>query len=108
MDEVASVLNSLEMVRWDRCVKREATADNPTRVTAYGWIDRDQDAYKDFVVIFFSDHRPIGYTTSSAKWSAEISRRLFGESQSAGHRECERIEDVFGDLVVNKTSRSKA
>jgi hypothetical protein len=71
------------------------------RVTAFGWIDRE-DGRSDFVVVYIDHHGAAGFATSSAKYSREFSERLFGTSE--GHRDCERIEDVFGDLVPNKVA----
>jgi hypothetical protein len=94
-DKAAAVLNKLPEVRWDRCVRRME------RVTAFGWIDRE-DGRSDFVVVYIDHHGAAGFATSSAKYSREFSERLFGTSE--GHRDCERIEDVFGDLVPNKVA----
>lgn len=96
---VAELMNRVPEVKWDRCVVGEV------RGCAYGWIDRD-DGKKDFFLLMW-DSGKWGFTTSSAKYSREFSERLFGTSQ--GHRDCQRIEDVFGDLVEHKiTLRSGA
>lgn len=92
-DKAAAVLNKLPEVRWDRCVRRMEN------MTAFGWIDRE-DGRADFVVVYIDHGGPWAYATSSAEFSRSISERLFGITE--GHRDCERIEDVFGDLVPNK------
>lgn len=86
----AEMMNRLPMVTWDRCVRPGDW------LIVYGWIDRAQDTRKDFVVVEFYDGELYGATTSSARWSAEISQQLFA---GAGHSDCERIRDVLGDRV---------
>ena len=89
LDSIAWAMNLLDMVDWDRCTV------SLERGTVFGWIERD-DGRNDFVVLFW-DATGFGYTTSSAKHSREIGERLgFPEG---GHRDCERVEDVFGNRV---------
>lgn len=92
---VADYLAKLDMVEWDRY-----TTDEDERVgeiiNVYGWIDRPEDAYKDFVVVRFfpdTDEGLIWYLTSSDRYSEEIHRRLFGSAD--GHVECRRVEHTF-------------
>jgi hypothetical protein len=42
----------------------------------------------------------VGFSTSSAKHSRSIAERLNGPS--AEHRDCDRVEQVFGPLVERK------
>jgi len=93
--KAAEVLNLLPEVRWDRCVRRMEW------LAAYGWIDRE-DGRSDFVVVYVDHNGPVGYATSSAALSKTFSDRLFGSR--VDHRDCERIEDVFGDLVKCKVT----
>lgn len=99
---MAERMNRLGFVRWDRCVVHDGAA------ASYGWIDRD-DGRADFVVLSFQwgtttgldgkavEYFGVGYTTSSAKHSPEIPGLLYGDD--AEHNECQRVQNVFGDLV---------
>lgn len=102
---VADRMNRLDEVEWDRCSFGESEG------TAFGWIARE-DGRADFVVLDFSWGETTGFdgetvpwfavgtNTSSAVWSALIAERILGPENS--HRDCERVEDVLGDLVVRK------
>ena len=95
-DRRAEVLNRFPEVSWDRC------AGGREQFTAFGWIPRD-DGRSDFVVLQFME-KPDGEedwcweVTSSAKHSADFSRRLGFKPEE--HSDCERVEIVFGDLVL--------
>lgn len=104
---MAERMNRLDEVgvKWDRCVLHEASG------VAYGWIGREDGRF-DFVALEFQwgdttgldgesfQWFSTGITTSSAKHSARISELLRGPSSS--HKDCERVEDVFGALVNHK------
>lgn len=104
---IAERLNRLDEigVTWDRCVLHDDSG------VAYGWIARD-DGRSDFVNVEFSYGTAtdlsglptrwlaVGYTTSSALHSAHISKLLRGTNDD--HKDCERVEHVFGDLVNRK------
>lgn len=80
-------LSSLYMVQWDRFTKSK------NEFTFYGWIDREKDFYKDFVVLnisFFAGSHDTWFTTSSAKYSASISKIL--AMPQGNHAECIRVE----------------
>src|SRR5687767_13844451 len=70
---VEITLQELPMVTWDRFVAYSRNW------VAYGWIDRERDAYKDFVAVEFA-FGPTGvdvwFVTSSAAHTDEISERL--------------------------------
>lgn len=92
---VGDELAKLDFVSWDRFTIG-TDPDRGTAINVYGWIDRE-DEYKDFVVVTFyvdTDNGLISYVTSSARWTDEIARRLFGTS--CGHNECRRVEEYFG------------
>lgn len=84
-----AAMEKLDFVQWDRL----------TITAAYGWIDREQDGYKDFVVLLFDSLFPIertadlGFVTSSEKYSLEISKRLGMNVDN--HAPCSRVEDNF-------------
>lgn len=96
---VEVVLRSLDFVQWDRYYPiRDSTA-------FYGWINRDKDQYKDFVLVILdtSNKRIIESHTSSAKYSEEIVKILFGNNR--GHNECQRVEDKLA--IDNKIELQK-
>lgn len=84
---VESTLRELDFVEWDRYYSYGGC------VAFYGWIDREEDQYKDFVVLVLNTaQRHIdGYHTSSAKYSEKI-----GEILDIPHSECQRVEDKLG------------
>lgn len=64
-------------------------------VAIYGWIDRKQDSYKDFVllVFFFNEKkRDIIPYTSSKEYSERILKIVDPEAK---HLDCSRVENVF-------------
>lgn len=71
-------------------VQRDRYVSGLDYVTAYGWISRP-DGRADFVVLDQEEGRdaPI-YWTSSARYSAEICRLLYGEETD--HIDCQRVE----------------
>jgi hypothetical protein len=97
-DLIAAAMNALPEVKWDRCTR------SPERCVAFGWISRGEDPRSDFVVLTFAPDT-VAMTTSSARYSREFARRLFGEASALTHRDCERVADVFGDLVLHKVQR---
>jgi len=89
VDIVTDVCNELPFVNWDRFIDCDST------VVVFGWIDREKDAYKDFVCVEVSNRGYVDFTTSSAKYSETISEIYFshGRLPSGTHRPCERVED---------------
>ena len=98
LEQFATKMNLFPEVTWDRCTVR------PRAFWTFGWIDRDDGHhdYMEFVAESDEGEEGIrcGCSTSSAHYSAEFSRRLHGED--AEHYDCERVEDIFGDLVARK------
>lgn len=102
---IAERMNRLTQVDWDRCVLHDNSG------VAYGWIGRT-DGRSDFVQLDFSWGETmglsgesvtwfaVGFSTSSAEHSAEIGK-LLGLSED-GHKDCERVESVFGDQVKRR------
>lgn len=93
---IEDVLACLDMVEWDRFVRGSAP-DLGRYIEVYGWIERETDAYKDFIVIRFfpnTDDRIIGYTTSSDRYTTEIHRRIYGTGPD-DHNPCQRVEHAF-------------
>lgn len=100
-------MNRLPQVRWDRCVLHDSSG------VTYGWIDR-ADGRSDFVQLDFQwgtttglagesvSWLAVGLSTSSAEHSSAMNDML---ELGAGHKDCERIEDVFGEKV-NQLARA--
>lgn len=89
---IQSVLRKLEFVQWDRYY----TFPKFGSLTVFGWIKREKDKYKDFVILEFTllpNKNPscvyfLG--TSSAEYSERIANILGSE-----HAKCVRVEDTF-------------
>jgi len=83
---VESTLRELSFVEWDRYYTWKQG------VVVYGWIDREQDQYKDFVSIEFNTRSRIivRFDTSSEKYSEKIADIL-----DINHSDCFRVEDKF-------------
>jgi hypothetical protein len=71
-------LDKLPYVKWDRYFYVEAQEEV---ITVFGWIDREKDAYKDFVVIQLEPSMYGVYflATSSSKYTADIAEKLESE-----------------------------
>lgn len=86
---IEKVLESLPFVKWDRFIAKLAFKE----IIVYGWIDRDKDAYKDFIVLKMNTHRKtVSYVTSTVEWHGAIEQRLFRRSNPP---KCVRVEEYF-------------
>jgi hypothetical protein len=74
----------LDFVTWDRY------AGTPDDFGLFGWISR-ADGRSDFIRLHVVPDG-IGYSTSSAEYSAEISTRLNGGEPTGTHNDCLRVE----------------
>jgi hypothetical protein len=83
-ERIESILTLFPEVMWDRW---SGSLDD---LSIFGWIDRPQDAYKDFVELVIVDGKVESVSTSSARYSAEFCERLDFE-----HRDCQRVEWNF-------------
>lgn len=93
-DWIAEHLEMVPVVEWDRFVVGER--DGYQYVDVYGWIEREEDEYKDFVwVRFWPSNETIDYTTSSDTYSEYLTAEWFGEDALDGHNECRRVEHAF-------------
>lgn len=111
---IAERMNRLDPIgiRWDRCIPRD------DQLVTYGWVDRD-DGRADFVVLTFHwgttsglndeslDWLAVGYTSSSAENTGKIGPLLYG-TEDDDHKDCERVEHVFGALVNQKITLGEA
>jgi hypothetical protein len=93
-------MTDLPFVNWDRGT--EWIYEGRRCMTVYGWIEREKDDYKDFVLVGVyeeedSEEASVEFHgTSSKKYSKEIQRRLFpDEDIEEMHNECFRLEDKF-------------
>ena len=86
---VVDVCNELPFVNWDRFI------DLSNSVLVFGWIERKQDGYKDFVTVEVNSRGQVEYTTSSAEYSEEISEiyAAYGRLPRGVHESCQRVED---------------
>jgi len=84
-------LENIPFVDWDRYVIG-AWSDNMDFLTVYGWIDREDDDYKDFVEVTFWDDKGRMFTTSSERYTEEIHRCLF-DDPIENHNSCQRVEN---------------
>jgi len=93
-------MTDLPFVDWDRGT--EWIYEGRRCMNLYGWIDREEDEYKDFVLIGVYEQEEVEeadvafHGTSSAKYSEEIHERLFpDEDVDEMHNDCFRLEDAF-------------
>lgn len=81
-------LEQFVFVKWDRF------CPDGKDITAFGWIEREEDEYKDFIVLYFENGFVNSYMTSSKKYSLLI-YQMINKGASKGHTNCRRIEDYF-------------
>lgn len=85
--DICKILSDKIPVTWDRFTLK----DNYYMI--YGWIKR-RDCNRDFVLIYFENPcelSDVGFCTSSAKYSEQISTLLM---QNIGHVGCINFEDI--------------
>ena len=86
-------MKAMPFVMWDRFVVDEKNK----KIDLYGWIKREKDAYKDFVLIEYKIQKEklwdSSYSTSSAKYDKEIFKELgcVGDKPN----KCNRVESIF-------------
>ena len=92
---IESYLKLLTFVNWDRFTLQNVDGWNV--YTIYGWIDREKDSYKDFVIITVNEEKfnqhTLSFVTSSADKSLEIHQLL--DMGAGEHVSCQRVEDYF-------------
>jgi hypothetical protein len=93
-------MTDLPFVDWDRAV--EWIYEGRKCMNIYGWIERENDQYKDFVLIGVVEKEDVEeaevifHGTSSAEYSEEIHKRLFPKDDlDEMHNECFRLEKRF-------------
>ena len=97
---VEDVMTDLPFVRWDRAV--EWVHERRKCLNIFGWIEREKDSYKDFVLIGIyeiedKEEADVQFHgTSSKKYSKEIHKRLFPNKDAEEmHNDCFRLEKNF-------------
>lgn len=96
-------MENLTFVNWDRF-----TCDED-ELQVYGWIDRPQDSYKDFIVLSVSiKDQGISFITSSAEKDQKI-KEIIMAAPTAGEAgpdlKCIRAEDHFDITNVIKLKK---
>jgi hypothetical protein len=87
-DRIERYLRKIEFVDWDRFNQHDDGF-----ITVFGWIDREEDEYKDFVTVLFkSNGEPDYFVTSSSNYSSRIDSILWDENN---HDSCQRVENYF-------------
>ena len=86
---ITEVCNELHFVNWDRFI------DCGNTMVIFGWIDRKQDHYKDFITLEITSRGHVQFTTSSAEYSEAISDIFagYGRIPKGNHQPCQRVED---------------
>lgn len=91
---VAGRLEKVPVVEWDRFTVGQIN-DNQV-LDVYGWIERDDDAYKDFVwTRLWTELKELEFTTSSDRYSEYLHVEWFVEDSLDEHNECRRVEHAF-------------
>jgi len=85
--KVTEWLNKLPAVEWDRINEKKG------HYYAFGWIDRPEDAYKDFFLIDFVDGNPVDYCSSNVPFNSPY-REILGLYTE----QCKRIEQCLPDV----------
>lgn len=92
VDAIAALLSSIPFVRWDRYA-----LDAQRLCVLYGWIERSQDSYKDFMVVSYDigSHCWV-YVTSSVAYDLEIEciHSKYHGVVGVEYNKCQRIEDL--------------
>ncbi len=93
---VINGLNKFPEVVWDRF-----TGDAEDYFRCFGWIAREDDKF-DFMVIDFDKGEVVDYSTSSAKYSLEFSKRI-----NFTHENCQSMYEFFEDVVKTTKQNSE-
>jgi len=93
---LTAVCNALPFVTWDRLTIGDIDDDSYGQV--FGWILRS-DGQRDFVLItHWASWDTVNFNTSSAKYSAEIDKILFGNNDD--HGTCKLVEDLLPNVIA--------
>jgi len=97
-------MKELGFVNWDRFIVNNEQGT----VFLYGWIDRKNDSYKDFVFLEYKDKGDnswdTSFATSSRKYSLDIHRIMEAKGK---HNDCTRVEDHFSLINIVRKLSSK-
>ena len=97
---IESILKKVEFVQWDRFLLLENKDIKIAHI--YGWIEKENSGYKDFVLLEFDvkDKKAYMIVTSSDKHSEKLCQIFNTE-----HNKCRRVEDNFhieNSIKLNK------
>lgn len=88
------MLSRPEFVQWDRFT--EGVVDGDLRFDVYGWINRPNDQYLDFVLLtMWPESEDCAFTTSSARYSDTLYQLWTGEDPDEDHNPCKRVQEAF-------------
>ena len=89
-------MRSVRFVEWDRfTLEEDPNNSGEYIVDVYGWIDREEDDYKDFVhLTVWTVDQTLSFTTSSYQYSLELNEQLIG-APPEDHNSCRRVENGF-------------
>lgn len=87
-----TVLKDLSWIEWDRFIEYEYDDGTPA-IDVYGWIERDGDDYKDFVLVTFCPDTK-EHITSSPWADRQLNKELHGDLPDSGI-DCQRVEEHF-------------
>ena len=96
-DIIVNILERLNFVNWDRYF---GEGEN---LSFFGWIGREKDNYKDFVLVEFFGEKIVYYGTSSKEYSKKVANIL-----NQTHSDCKRV-DHFCNVpnVIKLSSQNK-
>jgi hypothetical protein len=89
-EQITGILNLFPEVVWDRCA-----GDATAFIGVFGWIAR-ADRKQDFIYLLFDPEKVFLFSTSSARFSEEFSKRLGFPSP---HSPCRRVENDFPSVL---------
>jgi hypothetical protein len=106
-EHVAHWLNLYPEVDWDRMTHSDAGELDgyswPEQAWVFGWVEREGDSYRDFVVLaFYAEDGD--WTAPHASTSSALHSEVFFARTGRGdnHQDCQRVEDALGNLVDRK------
>ena len=89
-------------MQWDRFIDYIDNKQRKLRI--YGWIGREKDSYKDFVMLeIFPEDLTVNYLTSSDFYTKEIHTIIYGDTLI--HETCHRVESMF--KIKNSIKKAK-
>ena len=92
IEQLKDEMASLEFVEWDRYSTGQWD-EKRDYLIVYGWIEREDDDYKDYVELrTWTGTDQINFSTSSSEFTELIYEILYDDNLE-NHHECQRVED---------------